>query len=130
MEEKKEVKLVPAICTQCGATLEVDPSQEAAVCKFCNTPFIIEKAINNYNVKFANIEHADNVNIDLTGTVKEVLNFADKQISENREAKKVSRKLDAENQKQFIATFFKYFAILTALSFVFWFVANMLGLLD
>ena len=70
MEEKKEVKLVPAICTQCGATLEVDPSQEAAVCKFCNTPFTIEKAINNYNVKFANIEHADNVNIDLTGTVK------------------------------------------------------------
>jgi len=130
MEEKKEVKLVPAICTQCGATLEVDPSQEAAVCKFCNTPFIIEKAINNYNVKFANIEHADNVNIDLTGTVKEVLNFADKQISENREAKKVSRKLDAENQKQFIAIFFKYFAILTALSFVFWFFANMLGLLD
>ena len=111
MEEKKEVKLVPAICTQCGATLEVDPSQEAAVCKFCNTPFIIEKAINNYNVKFANIEHADNVNIDLTGTVKEVLNFADKQISENREAKKVSRKLDAENQKKFIAIFFKSVAL-------------------
>ena len=39
MEEKevKKIKLVPAVCTQCGAALEVDPSQEAAVCKFCNT---------------------------------------------------------------------------------------------
>ena len=37
MEEKK-VKLVAAVCTQCGAQLEVDPNAEAAVCKYCNTP--------------------------------------------------------------------------------------------
>ena len=42
--------LVPAKCTQCGATLTIDPSQDAAVCPFCNTPFVVEKAINNYNV--------------------------------------------------------------------------------
>lgn len=42
--------LVAAKCTNCGGALEVDPTQEAAVCKYCNTPFIIEKAINNYNV--------------------------------------------------------------------------------
>ena len=48
MEEKK-VKLVAAVCTQCGAQLKVDPNAEAAVCKYCNTPFIVEKAINNYN---------------------------------------------------------------------------------
>lgn len=88
MEENKTTKLVPAICTQCGATLEVDPSQVTAICKHCNTSFIIEKAINNYNVKYANIEHADNVNVDLTGSVKEVLDFADKQLSESRENKK------------------------------------------
>ena len=48
MEEKK-AKLVAAVCTQCGAQLEVDPNAEATVCKYCNTPFIVEKAINNYN---------------------------------------------------------------------------------
>lgn len=42
--------LVPAICTSCGAQLEVDSSQEAAICKFCNTPFVTEKAINNYSI--------------------------------------------------------------------------------
>ena len=40
--------LVPAICPKCGGALEVDDSQEAAVCKYCSTPFIAEKAINNY----------------------------------------------------------------------------------
>ena len=40
--------LTPAICTQCGANIEVDASHEAGVCKFCGTAFITEKAINNY----------------------------------------------------------------------------------
>ena len=38
-------RLVPAVCTQCGAALEVDPTQEAAVCKYCNTPFIRQSRI-------------------------------------------------------------------------------------
>ena len=130
MEEKKEVKLVPAICTQCGATLEVDPTQEAAVCKHCNTPFIIEKAINNYNVKYANIEHADNVNVDLTGSVKEVLDFAGKQLEENRKAKVHMRSFEAENERQFIKTFFNMFFIFAAISIVLWFIASWLGLLS
>lgn len=45
---------VPVICTQCGAQLEVDNTQEAAVCKFCGTPFVVEKAINQYNTNITN----------------------------------------------------------------------------
>jgi tetratricopeptide (TPR) repeat protein len=41
--------LVAAKCTQCGASLEVDAAQDAAICKHCGTPFIVEKAISNYN---------------------------------------------------------------------------------
>lgn len=41
--------LVAAQCTQCGANLEVDPMQEIMVCPACDTLFITEKAINNYN---------------------------------------------------------------------------------
>lgn len=43
--------LVPAKCTQCGASLEVDPKMEAAICKYCNTPFIVSKAINEFKIK-------------------------------------------------------------------------------
>ena len=42
--------LVNAKCTNCGANLNVDSSKEAAVCEYCGSAFIVEKAINNYNV--------------------------------------------------------------------------------
>lgn len=42
--------LVPAKCTNCGASLTVDSSKEAAVCEFCGTPFIVEKAITNVTI--------------------------------------------------------------------------------
>ena len=41
---------VQAKCTNCGGVLAVDNSQDAAVCPFCNTPYVVEKAINNYNI--------------------------------------------------------------------------------
>lgn len=40
--------LVNAKCTNCGADLNVDRNKEAAVCEFCGSAFIVEKAINNY----------------------------------------------------------------------------------
>ena len=44
--------LVKAQCTSCGAALEVDSSKDAAICPFCNTPYIVEKAINQYVTNF------------------------------------------------------------------------------
>ncbi|MBP1529859.1 MAG: hypothetical protein IJ136_04585 [Erysipelotrichaceae bacterium] len=119
MEEKK-VKLVAAVCTQCGAQLEVDPNAEAAVCKYCNTPFIVEKAINNYNVQHANIEHADNVNIDMTGAVKSALDFVGDQMKESRQHKKEMFRMKAENEKQFFVTFFKFFGIFAIVVIILW----------
>lgn len=58
--------LVPALCTQCGSKLEIDSTQEAAICPFCKTPFVTENAINNYNTtNVTNIGnlHADVVNV-------------------------------------------------------------------
>ena len=57
--------LVPAICTQCGAQLEVDNTQEAAICKYCGTPFIVEKAINQYTTNITN--NFDNAIIHMEG---------------------------------------------------------------
>jgi len=48
---------VPAKCTRCGASLEVDPARDAALCQHCGTPFIVEKAIQHYNTTI----HAQNV---------------------------------------------------------------------
>lgn len=61
------MKFVPARCTQCGAELSVDPSTEAAVCVYCNTPFIVEKAINNYitNLNIANATFNVGSTVDL-----------------------------------------------------------------
>lgn len=42
--------LIPGICTQCGATLSVDKEKDAMVCPYCNTPFVVEKAIQKYSI--------------------------------------------------------------------------------
>ncbi len=54
--------LVPAKCTQCGANLQIDPANEATICPSCNTPFITEKAINNYNT--TNVTNIGNIHAD------------------------------------------------------------------
>lgn len=56
--------LVAAKCTQCGANIEIDDSQEAGICKYCGTAFITEKAINNYKINAEKvIVNSENVNI-------------------------------------------------------------------
>ena len=46
------MSLVSAKCPNCGASIEVDPTQKADICKYCNTAFITEKAINPTSVNF------------------------------------------------------------------------------
>ncbi|MBO5621655.1 MAG: hypothetical protein J5959_08520 [Butyrivibrio sp.] len=105
----EHVKIVPASCTQCGGTVEVDPQTENAVCPYCGTTFIVDKAVNNYNVQHATIEHADNVNIDVTGSVKEVLNFVGDQMKEGREDRREARKIEAETSRMISKGFLKIF---------------------
>ncbi|MCR4923512.1 MAG: hypothetical protein K5931_05830 [Lachnospiraceae bacterium] len=91
------VKLVPALCTNCGGKLTIDPQKEKAVCPYCGSEFIVEKAINNYNL-----------NIDMGSAVDSVLDFAGKQLEESREARKEMKKAELETQRSFFKTFFKY----------------------
>lgn len=53
--------LVSAVCTQCGAVLQVDSARDAAICQHCGAAFVVDKAINNYNVR--NYINADTVNL-------------------------------------------------------------------
>ena len=102
-------RLVPAICTQCGGQVQVDPSQEAAVCQYCGTPFIVEKAIQNYSIQNAKIEHVDTVNINTKSTAESFFGFLGTQMSESRavrrEERRERRAADREQQKLFLKIF-------------------------
>ncbi len=47
-----------AKCTQCGATIKVDNTQEAAICEHCGSAYIVKKAIENYSI-------VNNINTDV-----------------------------------------------------------------
>ena len=68
-----------AKCTNCGANLQVDSAQDAANCQYCGAEFIVEKAINNYNVANAQIS-AENLTVNIGGaspTTNTILQYAD-----------------------------------------------------
>ena len=52
---------VEAVCTSCGAGLQVDSAKEAAICPFCGKPYIVQDAVNNYNNTINNYSHIDNL---------------------------------------------------------------------
>ncbi|MCM1473763.1 MAG: leucine-rich repeat domain-containing protein [Muribaculaceae bacterium] len=54
---------VEAKCTNCGAVLSVDNTKNLWICNYCQTPFIFEKSINNYNVTDYNNITANTVNV-------------------------------------------------------------------
>lgn len=85
--------LVPAICTQCGANIEVDDSHEASICKYCGTAFITEKAINNYTTNYTtNITNNTNIDanvVNIYHTEKDFVIKAGKLIEYNGESDNV-----------------------------------------
>ena len=46
--------LKAAICTQCGAQIEVDDTKDAGICRFCGTAFVTEKVIQQYSFNISN----------------------------------------------------------------------------
>ena len=57
------MKLVPAVCPNCGGFVKIDASSKAAICTHCKQPFISEEAINNYITHIEHL-HAENVTIN------------------------------------------------------------------
>ncbi len=65
------IKLIPGICTQCGATLSVNKSEKAMICPYCNTSFIVEKAIQNFNTTYNTTNNIAAQNVFVQGENKE-----------------------------------------------------------
>lgn len=69
--------LVAAKCTQCGANIEVNPSQDAGICPHCGTAYVTEKVIKNYitnnytNIGSVNI---DTLNVSMPDPVEHTVN--------------------------------------------------------
>ena len=118
---------VPAVCTQCGARLEVDPAQDAAVCPYCGTPFVVQKAINNFSIQNATIEHADTVNVQVNTAADSFFGFVGKQMSESRQVRHEERKEDREYSHAMMKTFIKGFSILCVIMMIAFFVGRLLG---
>jgi chaperonin cofactor prefoldin len=84
------MSLVAAKCTQCGANLKIDNTLEAAVCPHCKTPFITEKAINNYNTynqSTYNIQHA-NLQVNDEKSIENRLKNAEVFLTKHKDYKK------------------------------------------
>ena len=62
--------LVDAKCTNCGSVLKVDKLKEAAICEYCGSVFVIEKAIQNYNYYVTNNINADSVFVSGKGNAE------------------------------------------------------------
>ena len=58
---------VQAKCPNCGGFLAVDNAKDAAICQFCNTPFVVEKAINNYNITVKGNVNVESATIKVEG---------------------------------------------------------------
>ena len=63
----QSTKFVPGTCTNCGASLQVDPSLQAAICPACGTPYIVQQAINNFNIQSAGNINISNAVISVPG---------------------------------------------------------------
>lgn len=53
--------LLDAKCTNCGGLLKIESEKEAAICLYCGSAFVTQKAIQNFNT--TNNIYAQNINI-------------------------------------------------------------------
>ena len=68
-------------CPNCGANLKINEDRDAAVCQYCKTPFIVEKAINIYTAEQMNLKanYVDVINVVQNSNIMitEAINNAD-----------------------------------------------------
>ncbi len=91
------IKMEPAICSQCGAQVEVDPTKTKAVCEFCGTPFAVSNAIENYKAEYNQTYNTYNVHHAKKGVAESAFDFLDKQME-----RKEQRQLREEERRRAI----------------------------
>ena len=115
--DEKKVSFVPALCTQCGASLTVDPSQDAAVCQYCGTAFVVSHAINKYNIAHADI-HADKVEVHKKGNLEATLEYLNERKKIHNEQKRHEKEAFFGMVKKIVPIFMAVFVLGTIASFI------------
>lgn len=95
---ENNTNLVQAKCTNCGGELTVDTAQECAVCKYCGTPFIVSKAVQNYNVTHNNYT-TNVVNDQRKGAVESLLDYKSRQ-EDKKYQRAEEKRLRSESKKK------------------------------
>ena len=105
----QSTKLVPGTCTNCGSSLQVDPSLQAAICPACGTPYIVQQAINNFNVNSSGNINIENAVINIPGSsaenyVKRAIGFEQQyELEKALEYYNKALDVDASNQDALIS---------------------------
>lgn len=69
------MKLVQAKCPSCGAEVQTDSDLEAAVCPYCGSAYIVERAIQNYSKTTVNsTEYVNHYGNESNVTAQTVIN--------------------------------------------------------
>lgn len=72
--------IVPAKCTSCGGTLKVRAEDKTAICPFCGTEYLVQEAIEQYNItNVYNIEKAS-LTLDHRKLFNDRIEAAEKQL--------------------------------------------------
>lgn len=87
------MKIVPAQCPNCGATIKVDEELRKGLCQFCETVFLIEDAIQQFQGK-VEIDYAKKIENYL---IRALDFYDDKQFSEAEKYCNMVLDLDASN---------------------------------
>lgn len=72
--------LVKAQCENCNGILTVDSAKKAALCPYCETPYVVQDAINHYSTHIANL-HTDVLNVYTGDSKDNLLRKADTYLS-------------------------------------------------
>ena len=88
MDNKKEPEYAAGICTQCGASLTLDPSLETGTCPYCGTPYVTNRTIvhssTTNNVVIRNSSDTINIQYGKKGLAQSFFDYAEKR-AEHRE---------------------------------------------
>ncbi len=96
--ERKNTKMMPAICTQCGGPVQVDTQRANAICQYCGSQIIIEKP--------------------KLSAVESVLSFVNDQQKRIDDAKKAKKEEERKAREEADKSFKKYGLVYLFVMFV------------
>jgi DNA-directed RNA polymerase subunit RPC12/RpoP len=115
-DERKNPKMMPAICPQCGGQVEVDAQRENAFCLYCGMKFIVEKAIHTYHVQHATVEHVESININNTKeSLFSFLIYQQKRKDEKEKEKKEEERKQKEESDKFIKKYWWVYLLIMSI---------------